>query len=80
MILYKIIQDSLDDKITCLLNNLIEQKIAKRLILVKYNDMIIGKKVLRHDILLPDNIDYIRKNWVVGWHGTKFEFLESIMN
>ena len=78
--LYKIIQESLDDKITCLLNNLMEQKIAKRLILVKYNDMIIGKKILRHDILLPDDIDYIRKNWVVGWHGTKFEFLESIMN
>ena len=77
--LFKIIHDSLDDKITCLLNKLIAQKIAKRLILVKYNDMIIGKKILRHDILLPDNIDYIKKNWVVGWHGTKFEFLESIM-
>ena len=29
--------------------------------------------------MLPENIDYIKKNWVVGWHGTKFEFLESIM-
>lgn len=77
--LFKIIHDSLDDKITCLLNNLIAQKIAKRLILVKYNDMIIRKKILRHDSLLPENIDYIKNNWVVGWHGTKFEFLESIM-
>jgi len=77
--LFKIIHDSLDDKITCLLNSLIAQKLAKRLILVKYNNMIIGKKILRHDSLLPDNIDYIKKNWVVGWHGTKFEFLESIM-
>ena len=24
-------------------------------------------------------INYIRKNWEVGWHGTKYEFLESIM-
>ena len=40
---------------------------------------IIGKKILRHESLLPENIDYIKKNWVVGWHGTKFEFLESIM-
>ena len=52
---------------------------VKRLILVKYHNMVIGKKILRNDIFLPDDIDYIRKNWVVGWHGTKFEFLESIM-
>lgn len=65
--LFKIINNSLDDKITCLLNNLIAQKIAKRLIIVKYNDMIIGKKILRHESLLPDNIDYIKKNWIVGW-------------
>ena len=77
--LFKIIHDSLDDKITCLLNKLIAEKIAKRLILVKYRNMIIGKKILRDDSLLPENIDYIKKNWVVGWHGTQFEFLESIM-
>ena len=44
--LFIIFHDSLDDKITCLLNNLIDKKLAKRLILVKYNDMIIEKKFL----------------------------------
>ena len=69
------------DKIICLLNKLMNAKIAKKLILVKYNDLIIGKKILRSDELMPKDIDLneIKKNWEVGWHGTKFEFLESIM-
>ena len=58
-----------------------DAKIAKKLILVKYNDLIIGKKILRSDELIPKDIDIneMKKNWEVGWHGTKFEFLESIM-
>ena len=70
-----------NDKIICLFNKLMDAKIAKKLILVKYNDFIIGKKILRSDELMPKDIDIneIKKDWEVGWHGTKFEFLESIM-
>ena len=70
-----------NDKIICLFNKLMDAKIAKKLILVKYNDLIIGKKILRSDELMPKDIDIneIKKDWEVGWHGTKFEFLESIM-
>ena len=70
-----------NDKIICLFNKLMDAKIAKKLIVVKYNDLIIGKKILRSDELMPKDIDIneIKKNWEVGWHGTKFEFLESIM-
>jgi hypothetical protein len=69
------------DKITCLLNKLTDQKLGDRLILVKYNNQIIGKKILRNEKLISTdlNINHIKKNWEVGWHGTKFEFLESIM-
>jgi len=29
---------------------------------------------------LPNDFDYINKNWSTAWHGTKYKFLESIMN
>ena len=69
------------DKITSLLNKLLDKKLAKKLIVVKYKNIIIGKKILRNNENLPKdlNINYIKKNWEVGWHGTKYEFLESIM-
>lgn len=69
------------DTITCLLNKLTELNLGKRLVLVKYNNQIIGKKILRNIKFIPDdlNLNYIKKKWEVGWHGTKFEFLESIM-
>lgn len=75
----RIILESYEDKITELLNKLTDKKLAKRLILVKYNNIIIGKKILRNEEMMPSNIKEIKKNWEVGWHGTKFEFLESIM-
>ena len=80
-IIKNIILNSQKDKITCLLNKLTDEKLANRLILVKYNNLIIGKKILRNEEKIGKDIDlnYIKNNWEVGWHGTKFEFLESIM-
>jgi len=80
-IIKNIILNSQKDKITCLLNKLIDEKLANKLILVKYNNLIIGKKILRNEEKISKDIDlnYIKNNWEVGWHGTKFEFLESIM-
>jgi hypothetical protein len=77
----KIISDRENDKITCLLNKLLDKNLAKKLIVVKYQDMIIGKKIIRNNEYLSKELDlnYIRRNWEVGWHGTKYEFLESIM-
>ena len=70
-----------EDKITCLLNKLLEKKLAKKLIVVKYNNLIIGKKIIRNNEILAKDFDinYLRKNWELGWHGTKYESLESIM-
>lgn len=80
-IIKEIISDCEKDKITCLLNKLLDKQLAKKLIVVKYEDKIIGKKIIRNnDNLARDlNLNYIRWNWEIGWHGTKFEFLESIM-
>ena len=47
--------------------------------MVKYKDYVVGKKIIRKRTKLPKNIRFIKDNWQVGWHGTKFEFLESIM-
>ena len=74
----EIILNSQKDKITNLLNDLINKKLAKKLILVKYNNQIIGKKIIRNEEMLSSYINN-EKEWEIGWHGTKFEFLESIM-
>ena len=80
-IIKKLISNCEKDKITSLLNKLLDKKLAKKLIVVKYKNMIIGKKIIRNNEKLPKDLDlnYIKNNWEVGWHGTKYEFLESIM-
>ena len=74
----EIILNSQKDNITNLLNDLINKKLAKKLILVKYDNQIIGKKIIRNEEMLSSYINN-EKEWEIGWHGTKFEFLESIM-
>ena len=73
------ILSSEQDKITSFFHSLLEKGLAQKLILVKYNSFIIGKKIIRNEQFLPPNISEIKSDWVVGWHGTKFQFLESIM-
>ena len=67
------------DKITSFFHSLLEKGLAQKLILVKYNSYIIGKKIIRNEKYLPTNFSELNNTWTVGWHGTKFEFLESIM-
>ena len=74
----EIILNSQKDKITNLLNDLLNKKLAKKLILVKYDNQIIGKKIIRNEEMISSYINN-EKEWEIGWHGTKFEFLESIM-
>ena len=66
-------------QISILSSYLINKKLAKKLILVKYNNKIIGKKIMRSENMLPSNINYIKNNWEPTFHGTKFNSLESIM-
>ena len=75
----KILEKVQNDPISNLLNNLMDKKLAKKLILVKYKNLIIGKKIIRNEEIMSVNIKDIINNWEIGWHGTKFEFLESIM-
>ena len=75
----KLLEKNQNDPISNLLNDLMDKKIAKKLILVKYKNLIIGKKIIRNEEIISSNIKDIIKNWEIGWHGTRFEFLESIM-
>lgn len=68
------------DEISIFCNDLISKGFARKLELVKYNDEIIGKRILRSEKKLPNDFDYINRNWSTAWHGTKYKFLESIMN
>ena len=34
---------------------------------------------MRSENFLPHNIKYIKDNWEIGFHGTKYQALESIM-
>lgn len=68
------------DEISIFCNNLISKGLARKLEIIKYDDDIIGKRILRSEKKLPKDFDYINKNWSTAWHGTKFKFLESIMN
>ena len=67
------------DIINKLFDELTKKNLAKELIFIKYDNMLIGKKIIRSDEKMPNNIQDIREKWETAWHGTKYEFLESIM-
>ena len=73
------ILNSQQDQISILSNYLINKKLAKKLVIIKYKGQIIGKKIMRSENFLPYNIKYIKENWEIGFHGTKYHVLESIM-
>ena len=69
-----------DDKINKLLNELKSQNFAKNMVVLKHNDRIIGKKILRNtESLSGYPTSYLTKNWTLAWHGTKYHHLQSIM-
>ena len=73
------ILNSQNDQISILSNYLINKKLAKKLVLIKYKNKIIGKKIMRSEYVLPSNIQYIKEKWEPAFHGTKFNSLKSIM-
>ena len=76
---------SQNDRILNLYTLLSSMKLVDRIIKVKkYNIMtktedFIAIKFIPNSKILPPNISEIRKNWIPAWHGTKFNFIESIL-
>ena len=81
----QIILNSQNDKILNLYTLLSSMKLVDRIIKVKkYNiftktDDFIAIKFIPSYKILPPNFQEVRKNWVPAWHGTKFNFIESII-
>ncbi|CAF1375579.1 unnamed protein product [Adineta ricciae] len=68
------------DKINRMVNRLKQDGHAKNMIVLRHNDRIIGKKILRSpDYLSNHSLAYLTQNWTLAWHGTKYEHLQSIM-
>ncbi len=68
------------DQINTLLSQLKNDGYAKNMVLIKYKDKIIGKKILRNSEGFSGYaISDVPKDWVLTWHGTKFRHLYSIM-
>lgn len=70
-----------DDKISNFFQNLNKKGLVSNLVPIKSkeNGKIIAKKIIIAQSLLPSNWNKIKNNLLPAWHGTKFEFLESII-
>ena len=60
-------------------NDLLAKRIVNDMIDIKVNNEIIGKRLIRNQNLISNNIEII-KNWEKVFHGTKFVSIEFILN
>jgi hypothetical protein len=75
----EIILKSHEDKIMTFFHRLYNLGYISNIIPIKKNDKIIAQKLICSKHLLPMNSSQIYSNWDPVWHGTKFQFLESII-
>lgn len=75
-----ILKESEKDPILALYQTLNSKGIAKKLIPISYEGNIIAKKIVCHLINLPKEykLEEAESNWLIAWHGTNFNVLESI--
>ena len=73
----KNIKDFGEDIINILLNKLNKNNWSQGMRILKRNGNIIGKKILRNQNLYK--MKNIKTEWILCWHGTHFNALESIM-
>ena len=68
-----------DDKIMNLFIELYNKGLVSDIILIKHKGQIIGKKFICSQKYLPNNYNSIAKSWIPAWHGTRINYLESII-
>ena len=66
-----------DDIINILLNKLNSNNLSNGMRILKKQGIIIGKKILRNRNI--QDMSYIKNDWILCWHGTQYNALESIM-
>jgi hypothetical protein len=75
----ELILDSKKDRIMELFHKLYNKNLVSNIVPIKKNGEIIAQKLICSNSILPKNWLQMYKNWIPAWHGTKFEFLESII-
>ena len=75
----ELILDSKKDRIMELFHNLYNKNLVSNIIPIKRNGEIIAQKLICSKDILPKNWSQMYNNWIPAWHGTKFQFLESII-
>ena len=75
----ELILNSKKDLILELFHNLYNKGLVSNIVPIKKEGEIIAQKLICSQKILPNNWSQIYKNWIPAWHGTKFQFLESII-
>ena len=70
-------------EIITLIKNLYTKNLLSNIVKIKFDkksgDKIIGYQLLCDEKFLPKDYSTTCENWISAWHGTKFEYLESII-
>ena len=56
-----------------------KEEIASKIIFITKDNLVIGKKIIRHNAYLPEYYTKDENNWIPVWHRTEFKSLKSIM-
>jgi hypothetical protein len=56
-----------------------KEEIVSKIIFTTKDNLVIGKKIIRHNGNLPEYYTKDEDNWIPVWHGTEFKSLKSIM-
>ena len=75
----ELILKSQEDRIINLYQQLYSKELVSNIVIIKKKGKIVAKKLMCSNQILPKNFSYINKSWIPVWHGTKFNFLESIL-
>ena len=65
------------DIINILYESLINKSLSIGMKILKKNEIVVGKKVIRNNNL--KGMSLIKDDWILCWHGTRYDALESIM-
>ena len=75
----ELILNSDKDRIMELFHKLYNQNLVSNIVPIKKEGEIIARKLICSKSILPSNWSQIKNDWIPAWHGTKFQFLESIV-
>lgn len=79
-----LIQTASGDDISSLAARLKERQLVKSVRLIEYQGEVIAKELTRDprglDALTRDELNNIHSTWETAWHGTRYRYLESIID